>query len=423
MPKIGHILIIEDTHDITTWIQNTSLAEQFSVRRASHFQEALIDLKHPDLRLVLLDQNFEHLPKQYLLNKRVPTKEGLAILREIRHRFPLVRVVFVTAFPEPQNIQKAGMLGAIDYLEWDHLVSDPEGVIQKLLVYINPENHPEMQWVLQQFSSIPPYIRMFVQFRRMILSHMPFILIGFPGAPKDLLKQYITSYQHGSIVQLIDFRATSSILLENFNSLAENTWLWVEHPEYADTSQQEILFQLFRNRRIPAVWFSFHHPATYYFENHNTISEQILALPSVTIPQISSLSSPERLTLFQHRHTIHGGDFSKFSQKAQKFIEEYTWPGDWFHLDYAAQALALKSKHHGGIIHLTDVVEILGHPPDWKDDPVVKSFLRSHTIDEVQRFMIQLALEECDTKEEAARRLGISRATLYNKLREDAEKV
>ncbi|MCF6192293.1 MAG: response regulator [Candidatus Hydrothermae bacterium] len=410
------ILIIEDTHDILTWVGSTPLRDQYSIHSARDFQEAQIDLKHPQLRLVLLDLNFENVSRQQLLNPKSPHLEGLAILKQIRYRYPLHRVVMITAYPDPQTIRKAWDIGAIDYIEWDHLLADPTGSIEKIRAYIDLESLPEMKWFLKHLSPVPPFLRLFFQLKKFVQSGITFILVGFPGAPKDLIKSLIAHLSDTNVFSLD--HPVSHRLSE---ALPEDSWLWVDHAEHIDPFLQEKILRMSMKKSLPSIWF-FHHPPSLYLQQKK-ISSQILALPVINIPQISSLSAAERLEIFKHRLTVYGGDFSQFSSKARAFLEDYLWPGDWFHLDQAAHALSLKSKHNGGTIHLTDVVEILGHPQDWKDDPIVKAFLRNHTIDEIERIMIHLALEECPTKEEAARRLGISRATLYNKLREDTEKV
>jgi len=103
-------------------------------------------------------------------------------------------------------------------------------------------------------------------------------------------------------------------------------------------------------------------------------------------------------------------DVKEFSSDAMRLLLDYPWPGNVRELENTIEHATVLAK--GSRIEVTDL------PPALRS-PVVSPPAELHgTIQKNEISLLMDVLEECSwNKKEAARRLGISRSTLYNKLR------
>jgi transcriptional regulator with GAF, ATPase, and Fis domain len=108
-----------------------------------------------------------------------------------------------------------------------------------------------------------------------------------------------------------------------------------------------------------------------------------------------------------------GGEGKKaegFSPDAMRLLLDYSWPGNVRELENSIEHAAVLAKgrriepaHLPAVLHKAHVTSFRPKPP---------------TLYEQEASLLQEAMEECGwNKKEAARRLGISRSTLYEKLR------
>ena len=104
---------------------------------------------------------------------------------------------------------------------------------------------------------------------------------------------------------------------------------------------------------------------------------------------------------------------------------KYSWPGNVRELENAVErAVILCLGDYIGERELPLAISHLSEDEDHKEADSAESFTfspvegTSMTLDELERAAILRTLQETgDNKSEAARRLGITRATLHNKLR------
>jgi two-component system response regulator HydG len=92
-----------------------------------------------------------------------------------------------------------------------------------------------------------------------------------------------------------------------------------------------------------------------------------------------------------------------------RLLLDYPWPGNVRELENAIEHATVLAK--GNRIEITDLPAMLRSP--------VVSPIESHgTMQKNEISLLRDVLEECNwNKKQAARRLGISRGTLYNKLK------
>jgi two-component system response regulator HydG len=115
---------------------------------------------------------------------------------------------------------------------------------------------------------------------------------------------------------------------------------------------------------------------------------------------------------FQKRFTAEMGEDAKdFSSEVMRRLLDYDWPGNVRELENSIEHAVVLSK--GSRIELTHLPAVLGRS---RQDLNSASSSRS-LFDNEKRHLLEV-MEECDwNKSQAARRLGISRSTLYDKLK------
>ena len=109
--------------------------------------------------------------------------------------------------------------------------------------------------------------------------------------------------------------------------------------------------------------------------------------------------------------TEQNKNVKEFSSDAMRFFLDYSWPGNVRELENTVEHATVLSK--SGRIEVIDLPQALRKP--------VASLPPESSTGTIQKNEINLlrdVLEECNwNKKQAARRLGISRSTLYNKLK------
>jgi two-component system response regulator HydG len=100
-----------------------------------------------------------------------------------------------------------------------------------------------------------------------------------------------------------------------------------------------------------------------------------------------------------------------FASEAMRLLLDYPWPGNVRELE--------NSIEHATVLAKGDRIDVLDLPPALHDTSFAVSEKSSGTtLLENERILLQVVLKECDwNKKQAAERLGISRSTLYGKLR------
>ena len=107
-----------------------------------------------------------------------------------------------------------------------------------------------------------------------------------------------------------------------------------------------------------------------------------------------------------------GKDIKEFSSDAMRLLLDYSWPGNVRELENAVEHATVLAK--GNRIEVKDLPAAVVH------NQIISSPTESHgtTIQKSEISLLRDVLEECNwNKKQAARRLGISRGTLYNKLK------
>jgi transcriptional regulator with PAS, ATPase and Fis domain len=111
----------------------------------------------------------------------------------------------------------------------------------------------------------------------------------------------------------------------------------------------------------------------------------------------------------------HGGTVKGLSSEAMRRLLDYHWPGNVRELENSIEHAVVLSKDKDGLIEGIHMPSgIISDMPR----PSTRNASRSQTIIDNEKKLLKNVLEECNwNKSQAATRLGISRSTLYGKLK------
>ena len=118
------ILVVDDELEICSFLKSFFEERSYDVVTATSGEEAL--------KKVELEK-----PQVLLLDIKMPGKDGLEVLKEVKKKFPKIKVIMVTAVESSDKIEKAIKLGADNYitkpLSLEYLEMDVKEKISKLV--------------------------------------------------------------------------------------------------------------------------------------------------------------------------------------------------------------------------------------------------------------------------------------------------
>ena len=109
---MGKILIVDDNVDMLNFFQKALEREGHVTVQATNGLEALEILQNQDgIDLILSDI-------------RMPIKSGIDILKEVRTKYPAIKVVLITGYAQVEEYLQAMEYGAYEYLTKPIRVND-----------------------------------------------------------------------------------------------------------------------------------------------------------------------------------------------------------------------------------------------------------------------------------------------------------
>jgi two-component system response regulator HydG len=133
----------------------------------------------------------------------------------------------------------------------------------------------------------------------------------------------------------------------------------------------------------------------------------------IQLPPLSKRRNdiPLQARFFMKRYAIEQGkDVKEFSSEAMRLLLDYPWPGNVRELENSIEHAVVLAK--GNQIEVPDLPPALHHPTSHV------AIGTKRTIMDNEAKLLQETLDECGwNKKQAAQKLGISRNTLYRKLK------
>jgi DNA-binding response OmpR family regulator len=122
------LLVVDDEMEICEFLKTFFEERDFDVRIAHSGEEALEQVGLAQPQVVLLDVH-------------MPGMDGMNALRELKSKYPGVKVIMVTALETREKIEEAMRLGADNYitkpLSLEYLEKDVQEKIEELTSYRN----------------------------------------------------------------------------------------------------------------------------------------------------------------------------------------------------------------------------------------------------------------------------------------------
>ena len=398
-----------------------------------------------------------------LMDIRMPDMDGITALKEIRKYNPAVPVVLMTAYSAVESAVEAMKSGAVDYLikplDFDQLKSTLFKTLEHSEAVRSGERFPvPVEGIV---GNSPAVRRMLEMIHTVAPSEATVLINGKSGTGKELVARAIhnQSQRRDGPWVAVNCAALTESLLESelfghekgaftgadkrregrFSQADGGTLFLDEIGELPLLLQAKLLRALQQGevqrvgsdtpiivdvRVIAATNRNLREEVSegrfredlYYRLNVIGVEVPSLRERREDIP-VLAMAFLERFAL-ANRKEIKG-----FTPQAMDALLKYSWPGNVRELENAVERAAILCL--GEYISERELPMAVSSAPKNNDAPTLAELQGaageepiSMTLDEMERAAILRTLQDTgDNKSEAARRLGITRATLHNKLR------
>lgn len=430
------LLVVDDNKDILSAVRLLMKGKVDEIVTSSIPDSIPNLLKTHQPQVVLLDMNF-----------RAPVNtgnEGLYWLREIHRISPSTAVVLFTAYADVALAVDGMKLGAVDFVvkpfENDVLVSSIMRAFGQSKGPAKTES-PQMLW-----GSSPAMAAIRRVAERVATTDANVLITGENGTGKDLLAREIhrLSPRASGPMEVVDMGAVIESLFESelyghakgaftdakadragkFETAHGGTLFLDEIGNLPYHLQAKLLTSL-QQRRIVRVGSNTPHPIdirlicatnrdlVQMVANGEFRQDLYYRINTITIelPPLRDRKEdiPAFVELFIRKYAkMYNRDAPKVSPEAMRRLASQQWPGNIRQLEHVVEKALIMGD--GPVLKL-DSFDIHDSIPAQSAEPV-------GTLEDMERRAIAAAIRECGGNlAEVARKLGITRQTLYNKIK------
>lgn len=437
MPIKGTLLVVDDNPNILSAVK-LLMAKHVEQVVTSSSPKAIPELlrKHRP-EAVLLDMNF---------HAAINTgNEGLYWLREIKRLSPQTAVVLFTAYADVALAVEGMKLGAIDFVVKPY----ENDVLARTLVNAfgpKPSERAKARGQGMIWGESPEMQRLRLMVERVAATDANILITGENGTGKDLMAREIhrLSTRRQGPLEIVDMGAVTESLFESelFGHVkGAFTDAKVDRPGKFETAHGGTLFldeignlpyhlqaklltviqqkQVVRvgsntpraidirlvcatNRDIPRMVANGEFRQDLFYRI-NTVA--------IELPPLRQRKAdiPAFVRLFLEKYALaYGKDVPQVSPDAMRRLCAQQWPGNIRQLEHALEKALIMS----------DGSTLSAHDFDLTDDALAASPEPSGTLEQMERQAIAAAIKQCSgNMSEVAKQLGITRQTLYNKIK------
>lgn len=451
------ILIAEDEAKMCRVLE-LNLKDRYDLDFAGNGEEALALIQMKAIDLVLTDM-------------KMPVKDGISLLHDVKRIDPGLPVILVTAYGSVESAVKAMKEGAYDYIVKPLKMDEIEVVIEKALAHADlvRENRYlkaelKRSHGLDSIISVNPkvfetldLVRQIADSRATVLlegesgtgkelvarslhfssqrASGPFVVVNCSAIPRELLESELFGYEKGA------FTGASRMKLGSFEMANNGTLFLDEIGEMPKELQAKILralegYQFMRvggvenieidTRVVTATNKSLKEAVTagtfredlYYRLNVLTLRLPPLRERKEDIPLLV------RHFLQKHREESKGRSV-EVSEQALSLLERYDWPGNVRELENCIVRVMVLTK--SGVIEDKDLPpeirsrEICAPKGDlrtWDGVKAVKKVARARVVEEIERTFVEEALRRNrGNVSRSSLEMGMDRRQLQNMIR------
>ena len=439
MKKRAKILIVDDEAIIRDSLHDWLGDAGYEVFTAEDSPQALGILEKEKLGIIIADLV-------------MPGMDGIELMKRAKEIVPNVEVIIITAYGSIPTAISAIREGAYDYIEKPFCPERAELLIEKLverqgLIEENLSLHQRLEerYRFENIIAKSPKMQQVIEVIKIVAksnatvlitgesgtgkelvaraihsqSHRrdkPFIAVSCAALPESLLESELFGHEKGSFTGAyaqkkgkFEFTNRGTLFLDEIGEMSANIQVHLlrvlEEKEFTRVGGNELIKVDVRvisatNRDIKkAVADGQFREDLYYRLNVVTIELPPLRERKEDIPLLAQ-HFLKKFALENQK------DITGFSPEASVFLLNYEWPGNVRELENAIERAVILAKNSS--IQIADLPQ--------ENLLLARSALPEGSLEEVEKNHIQNVLAETKGNySEAARILGISRMTLYNK--------
>ncbi len=442
---LREILIVEDNRKLCE-----SLARSFEIRNIQTLfsfssQDALRTFTSENIHVVLLDL-------------RLGEEDGMDVLRQLLKIRPAAKIIIITAYGTIENAVQAIREGAYDYIQkpikFEKLLRVVINAFES--VELSGENSRLRRMVVSRSANIitqnSAMNELLEKAQKVAATNIPVLITGESGTGKELLAEFIhlNSEFSGNEMNKINCTSFPDTLLDNelfghekgaFTGAtstypgvferANNSTLFLDEIGDMPASVQAKMLRALQDSEIRRLGgtrtirtnvrfiAATNKDLTELVERQTFRADLLFRINTAVfqLPPLRARTGDIPLLAEHFVRTFTGdGAVKKVSDKLLDLFSSYEWPGNIRELRnvlYYASAI-----DQDGIIDVNDLPNALLSRNLFREKLAAAGSDGGTSVD-IGRRSIETALELAEfNRTKAARLLGVSRATLYNKMRE-----
>jgi len=435
-----------------------NLRGQYDLSFASNGQEALALIQGESIDLVLTDM-------------KMPVKDGIALLHDVKRIKPGLPVILITAYGSVESAVKAMKEGAYDYIVKPLKMDEIELVVEKALTHAellkeNRDLKAELRrsYGLDSIISVNPkvfeildLVRQIADSRATVLlegesgtgkelvarslhfssqrASGPFVVVNCSAIPRELLESELFGYERGA------FTGATRMKIGSFEMATGGTLFLDEIGEMPKELQAKILRALegYRFMRVGGVE-NIDVDTRVVTATNKSLKEAVkggtfredlfyrLNVLTLKLPPLRERKEDIPLLvnhfLRKHREESKGRSLD-VSDRALSVLQRYDWPGNVRELENCiVRAMVLANS---------EVIEVEDLPPElhdrevcvptvdlrtWEDLKAVKKVARERVSEEIEREFVEETLRRNrGNVSRSALEMGMDRRQLQNMIR------
>jgi len=436
--KLVQILVVEDNPDTLEMLQRKVLAKGFQAYTATEVPEAITILESHKIDIILTDY-------------KMPKLSGLELIRHVNSHYPGIRVIMITGFPTIEGAVEAVKVGAQSYITKPFTDEELFSAIDEAItgIKLNAANRRSTDNALGQYGMIgssPSMQKLYHSIKKSssnqatVLiqgesgtgkelvaraihynskqSKAPFVPINCGAIPESLLESELFGYIKGSFTGATETRAGHFIT-------ADGGTIFLDEISETSLSMQVKLLRVLQDKQVMMIGSNKARKVNVRViaatnkdlsacVSQGSFREDLfyrLNVVPISVPPLRE-HTEDIPNLVQHFITKYAHELGQstpwISENAMKRLMRHPWQGNVRELENLVYQMVL--MHEGPGVRTADL-------PDYLKYTIQPELDYSRTLAQVEADYIRAVLKlNGGNKALAARKLGIDRKTLYNKL-------